>query len=127
MFKSKKVLIAGDILVIAVVTIVGFATHGETGLSFLPRMAAIFIPLVIAWITLAPWFGLFQQEVSSDPKQLWQPTLAMLFAAPVAVVIRGLLLNAPIIPIFAVVLSLTSAFGMLVWRILYFLLGRKSH
>jgi len=118
-------LITGDVLAIAIVTVIGFATHRETGASFLPRMAVIFIPLVIAWFLLAPWFELFQAEITSDLKQLWRPVLAMLFAAPFAIVIRGLLLNAPIIPIFAVVLSATSAFGMVLWRGLYFLLNRR--
>ena len=125
MFGSKRFLIAGDALAIAIVTVIGFATHGETGVTFLPRMAAIFFPLAIAWFLLAPWFGLFQQETTSNLKQLWRPALAMFFAAPFAVVIRGLILNAPIIPIFAIALSATSAFGMFVWRGVYFLLNRK--
>ncbi len=118
-------MIAGDILAIAIVTVVGFATHGEADLSFLPRMLAAFVPLTVAWFLLAPWFGLFQQEVTTNPKLLWRPVLVMLLAGPFAVVLRGLILNAPIIPIFAVVLSATSAFGMLVWRGIYFLLNRR--
>jgi len=50
--------------------------------------------------------------------------MAMLFAGPLAVVLRGLILNAPIIPIFAVVLSATSAVGMMIWRGIYLLLKR---
>ncbi|MGH9429260.1 MAG: hypothetical protein ACRD2L_23505, partial [Terriglobia bacterium] len=56
---------------------------------------------------------------------LWRPALAALFAAPLAAVLRGLMLNTPIIPIFAVVLGVTSTLGMVVWRALYFLLNRK--
>jgi len=126
MFNSKRILILGDILAIAIVTLIGFATHGETDLSFLPRMFAAFVPLTIAWFLLSPWFGLFQQEITQSPKQLWRPVLAMLYAAPFAAVLRGLLVNAPIIPIFAVVLASTSAFGMLVWRGIYFLLKRND-
>jgi hypothetical protein len=120
MFNSKRILIIGDILAILIVTIIGFATHGETGTSFLPRMAVIFFPLTIAWFILSSFLGLFQPEITSNPKQLWRAVLAMFFVAPLAVVIRGLILNAPIIPIFAVVLSATSAFGMSVWRGIYF-------
>jgi len=122
---SKQILIAGDFLAIAIVTIIGFATHGEADISFLPRMLAAFIPVTVAWFILAPWFGLFQQEITTNPKLLWRPVLAMLLAGPFAVVLRGLILNAPIIPIFAVVLSATSAFGMFVWRGIYVLLSRK--
>jgi hypothetical protein len=117
--KSKYILILGDSLTLLIVTLIGFATHGESGVSFLPRMLAAFIPLLIGWFLLAPWFGLFKAEIISTPKQIWRPALAMLFAGPLAVVLRGLILNAPIIPIFAVVLSATSAFGMMIWRTLY--------
>jgi hypothetical protein len=123
--KKKAILVLGDIFAILLTTIVGFASHGEAGLSFLPRMAAIFFPLAIAWFILAPFFGLFQQEITSNPKQLWRPGLAMIFAGPLAIVVRGLLLNAPIIPIFAVVLSTTSAVGMIIWRGIFLFLIRR--
>ena len=123
---KKSILILGDILALAITTVIGFATHGETDLSFLPRMAAAFFPLTVAWFLLAPWLGLFQKETTTNPGQLWRPALAMFFAAPLAAVLRGLILNAPIIPIFAVVLSATSAFGMFVWRGFYFFLDRKA-
>lgn len=123
---KKSLLIIGDILAILIVTIIGFATHGEANLSVLPRMAAAFFPLVIAWLLLSPFLGLFQAEVTSNPKQLWRPMLVMLFAGPFAAILRGFLLSAPVIPIFAVVLGATSAFGMLVWRGIYFFLNRKS-
>jgi hypothetical protein len=122
---NKYLLILGDILAILVVTIVGFATHGETDISFLPRMAAMFSPLVIAWFILSPFLGLFEPEITSDAKQLWKPVLAMIFAAPLAAVLRGLLLKAPIIPVFAVVLAASSAFGMLLWRGFHLLLKRR--
>ncbi len=113
------VLALGDTLPLLVITLIGFATHGEAGIGFLPRMAAAFFPLTVSWFLLAPWFGLFTAEVVREPRLLWRPALAMLLAGPLAVVLRGLLLNAPIIPIFAVVLSTTSAAALVVWRALY--------
>jgi len=118
---SKRILILGDILAIGLVTIIGFATHGEAGLSFLPRIAAAFFPLVVGWFLLAPWFGLFQNEIIDNPRQLWRPLVVALFAAPLTAVLRGLILNAPVIPIFAVVLGATTAVGVVLWRGLYFL------
>src|SRR5574338_455892 len=123
---KTSILILGDILAIALVTMIGFVTHRETDVSVLPRAAALFFPLLISWFFLAPSLGLFRRQTTSEAGQLWRPALAMAFAAPFAAVLRGLLLNAPIIPIFVVVLSATSAFGMLVWRGLYFLLTRKA-
>jgi hypothetical protein len=124
---KRYLLILGDLLAILVITLIGFATHGEADLSFVPRMAAIFFPLSIAWFFLAPFVGLFDPEIISHPKQLWRPALVMIFAASLAAILRGLLLNAAIIPIFAVVLSATSAFGIVVWRTIYLFIKGKEH
>ena len=123
-YMRKSILIMGDVLAILVVTFIGFASHGEAGLSFLPRMAAIFFPLAIAWFVLAALLHLFDQE-NISLNQLWRPVLAMIFVGPLAVVVRGLILNAPIIPIFAVVLSATSALGILIWRVIYLFRNRS--
>jgi hypothetical protein len=121
----KSTLYVGDVLALIITTLIGFATHGELNSEFLPRIFAALIPLIIAWFLLAPWFGLFQPDITSNPKQLWQPVLAMIFAAPLAVVLRGLILNAPILPIFAIVFGATSALGMVIWRGAFILLNRK--
>ena len=123
---NKSVLILGDTLTIAFVTIIGFVSHGESGLSFLPRMAAIFFPLSVSWFLLAPWLGLFEKGIISHPKQLWRPALTALFAAPLAAVLRAFILNAPVIPIFAVVLGATTALGIVIWRVLYLLFDRRA-
>ena len=126
MTQRTWLLYAGDTLLLAVLTLVGFNTHGEADLSFLPRMAALFFPLAISWFLLAPALGLFDSKIASNPKQLWRPALGMVFAAPLATVLRGFLLSAPIIPIFAAVLAGTSALGMVIWRAIYFFLNRRS-
>jgi hypothetical protein len=105
----------------------GFSTHGETDLSFLPRIIVVLVPLTISWFLLGHWFGLFQREITTNPKQLWRPVVAMFLAAPFAVVSRGLVLNTPIIPIFAIILSVSTAFGMFVWRGIYLLFSRSLH
>lgn len=117
-------LVLGDLIAIAFVTLIGFATHGEADLSFLPRMAALYFPISISWFSLAPALGLFRQEITADARQLWRPALAMIFAASLAAVLRGFILHAPIIPIFAVILGCVSAFGMVLWRGLYWFLIR---
>lgn len=119
-------LIVGDIVAILIVTLIGFATHDEMGISFVPRMAAMFFSLLWAWFLLSPFLGLFQKDLTANPRQLWRPALAMIFAAPFAAVLRGFLLNAPIIPIFAAVLAATAAFGMFLWRGLYILIARRT-
>ena len=123
---NKSILIFGDLVAIALVTIIGFATHGEADVSFAPRMAALYFPLSISWFLLAPVLGLFDTEITSNLRQLWRPALAMVFAAPLAAVLRGFLLNAPVIPIFAAVLAGTSALGLVIWRALYSRWNRRT-
>jgi DUF3054 family protein len=123
---NRSALVIGDALALLVTTLIGFATHGELKSEFLLRMMAAVLPLTIAWFLLAPWFGLFQPENASKPKLLWRPLLAMLFAAPLAVVLRGLILNSAILPIFALVFGATSALGVVVWRGLFIFLNRRN-
>jgi len=126
MINNRNILILGDIFATLAVTLIGFATHGELNASFFTCIAAIFFPLLVAWFLLSPWLGLFQSEVTSLPRQLWRPAFVMLLAAPLAATLRGLILNSAIIPIFVVVLGATSAFGMVIWRGLFFFLNRKT-
>jgi len=112
-------IIFGDILALAAITIIGFATHGETDLSFIPRMMTTFIPLVTGWFLIAPWLGTFDPQITSNPKQLWRPPLAMLLATPIAVILRAAMLNGVALPLFALILGGSSAFGMLLWRGLF--------
>jgi hypothetical protein len=126
MMMGKWILYTGDILVLAALTLIGFATHGETDLAFLPRMGALFVPLVISWFLVAPWLGLFHPEIASNFKQLWRPAMAILFTAPLAATLRGFILNAPIIPIFVLVLGATTALGMVFWRSVWLTLIRRK-
>lgn len=123
---KRSALILGDITAFAILTVIGFATHDETDLSFLPRMAAVFFPALLGWFLLAPWFGLFDPSVISIPKNLLRIPLAMLFAAPFAVILRGALLNAPALPLFALIFGGSNALGMMVWRWLYIFIDRRN-
>jgi hypothetical protein len=119
-------LVIGDIIALAIITIIGFATHGETDLSFLPRMLTTFIPLLVSWFLIAPWLGLFDLQITSAPKQLWRPPLAMLLAAPMTAILRAAMINAVALPLFTLILGGSAALGMLIWRGLYSLWGKKS-
>ena len=122
---KKYLLILGDVLAIALLTIIGFATHGETGATFLPRMGAAFFPVVFSWFVLAPWFGLFDEQIISQPKNLLRIPLAVFFAAPTAVILRAAWFNTAGIPIFALALGGTNALGMMVWRWVYIQIAKR--
>ena len=111
-------LVLGDLITLAVLTYLGFATHGEAGFSFLPRMGITFAALTLGWFALAPALGLFDASRAGSTRQLWRPALTGLFAAQLAVNLRGLILGSDVQPLFAVVLGITTALGMLAWRAL---------
>lgn len=122
---KKTILILGDILAFIILTIIGFATHSETEASFLPRMAAVFFPAVFSWFMLAPWFGLLDETIINTPKNLLRVPLAFLFVAPLAVILRGAWLNAPVLPLFALIFGGSNALGMMVWRWIYIFIAKR--
>lgn len=123
---KNKILILGDILAIAILTFIGFATHGETGFSFLLRMGTTFFPVLVSWFLITPWLGLFDEQVIVNPKLLWRVLLAMFFAAPLAVILRAVLLHSAAQPLFVLILGGTNAIGMLVWRTLYLFITKRN-
>lgn len=107
-------LLVGDIAAALVVTLIGFLTHYKALEGW--RWLSSFVPLVAAWITVSPWFGAYRFEIYSQPKQVWRFALAALISAPLAATLRGLWLNAAILPVFVVVLALNGALGFIIWR-----------
>jgi hypothetical protein len=115
----------GDAIALAIITVIGFATHGETDLSFLPRMLTTFIPLLVSWFLIAPWLGLFDVRITSGPTQLWRPPLAMLLASPMAAILRATMLNTVALPLFTFILGGSAALGMLIWRGVWLWIDRR--
>jgi hypothetical protein len=87
---NKSILIPGDILALAAITLIGFATHG-------------------------------------DRRQLWRPGLAMIFGAPIAVILRAVMLSGVALPLFTIILGSTAALGMIIWRGIYSLISRRRN
>jgi hypothetical protein len=123
---KKNILILGDILAIAIHTAIGFATHGEFDFSYIARMGTTFFPVLVSWFLIAPWLGLFNEQVIFNPKLLWRILLAMLFVAPLAVILRAALLHSAAQPLFALILSGSVALGMLMWRGIYIFVARRA-
>jgi len=111
-------LILGDLLIVLGTTLAGFANHGELQPAAFDRMAATFIPFAAAWFLTAPWLGCFDRRATATLMQLWRPVLAALLAAPLGAMLRGLWLNAPVLPVFAVVMGAVLGAAMFAWRLL---------
>ena len=111
---TKRNLILGDTLALLVLTVIGFVSHGETDASYLPRAAAMFGPYLAGWFSLAPAMGLFDPAPTGHP--LWRPALTGFFAGLFAVTLRGLILQSDVSPVFALVIGVSAAVGMITWR-----------
>jgi hypothetical protein len=122
---KKTTLILGDILAIAALTAIGFVTHGETESTDLPRMGLSFLLVAGAWLILAPWFDLFDEQARTNPNLLWRIPLAMLFVAPLVVILRAAILGGLANPIFTFVLGSTNALGLILWRGIYVFVTRR--
>jgi hypothetical protein len=116
--RERIVLVVGDIVTLIIVTIIGFASHGTAGSAGI-RMLTTFIPLAVAWFLIAPHLKVYEGNVANDWRQLWRPFWSMVLAAPMAGWMRGMILDAPILPLFVIILGGVSALGMLVWRGLF--------
>ena len=118
-------LIIGDAITLALVTAVGFASHGTLETAGM-RMLTSYVPLLVSWILIAPYLGVYKLELVSDLRQLWRPFWAMVLAAPFAAWMRGAWLGTAILPLFVVVLGGFSALAILVWRLLYLGIIRRA-
>ena len=117
MKKKITFLLLGDTLAIGLITVIGFLSHETLLTAPLMRLAATFFPTLLAWLLIAPWLGLYRSGIYSNFRQLWRAGWAGILAAPLAGLFRSLMLGGvPILPVFVLVLAATSAFGMIIWR-----------
>jgi hypothetical protein len=118
------IILAGDVVTLAAVTLFGFASHGTLDTAG-SRMLTTFLPLVVAWLLVAPHLRVFDAALAVDAHQLWRPFWAMVLAAPMAAWLRGAWLDAPILPVFVLVLGGIAALAILVWRgVFWFVISR---
>lgn len=119
----STLLILGDFLAFLVVTIIGFASHNSQ--LNLMRILAIWLPLCFAWYLTAPLLGLWKPVQPSLLKNWWKIIWATILSVPLAVVIRGFILNTPTIGTFVLVMIATSVAGLFVWRLIWFFIQKK--
>jgi hypothetical protein len=122
---ATLVLVIGDALMLGVVTLVGFASHG-TLLEAGSRMLTTFIPLAFSWFLISPFLGVYGDYSRSDYHQLWRVLLAGTYASPLAAWLRGVLLNTPILPVFVLVLGAVSILGLVIWRVVFILMYKRK-
>lgn len=114
---QQRLAIWGDLTVLVLLTIGGFATH--LSLDAFWRMTVTLLASVISWLAVAPGLGVYRAEVLTNPRFIWRVAWAAALAAPLATFLRGMALDRDIPWVFVLVTMGTSALGLLVWRIAY--------
>lgn len=122
--REQLILIIGDIITLGIVTYIGFASHGTAGTAG-SRMLTTFLPLVAAWFLISPHLKVYELQVGSDWRHVWRPFWSMVLAAPMAAWLRGVMLQAPILPLFVIILGGVSAIGILIWRGLFIIVFNR--
>ena len=108
--------LVGDVVVLLVLTIAGFATHltlGDIG-----RMVVTAVAALLAWAAVAGPMGVYRSDLIDNPRIIWRVAWAWVIAAPLATFLRGAALARDIPPTFVVVVILTNGFALVAWRVL---------
>lgn len=124
-FTLKNIVLwVGDLITVGLLTLLGFATHDnlDAGGS---RMATTFFPVLVAWLFVALPAGLLNADAAAQPRSLLRAAWGMTLAGVLAVILRGLLLNRAVAPVFAVVLSGSAVIAILVWRFIFLFWSRR--
>ena len=116
------ILFLGDLVVFGIVIYLGFIRHESVG-SLPLRFPALFVPFAAAWSLIAFSLGVYAPDMAVRWKEFWRPVLALLYAVPMAAVLRGVLLNSPVLPVFVFVIIAFSLLGLVIWRAGYLIVA----
>ena len=123
--RLQRNAITGDLLVLVMLTVAGFATH--LTLDAFGRMLVTTIGVVVAWVAVAPFLNVYDEDVIEDPGSVWRVGWAWMLAAPMATFLRGAMLDRDIPWVFVLVTILANGFALVAWRIGYgWWLARKG-
>ena len=118
-FSREQITLAvGDVAALLVAVAAGFVTHESTS-SFLARFAYTFVPWTLAWLVVAPRWGLFELPQPNWKGLAGRILAAMLVASPLAAVLRAAWLGGTAIPIFALIMGASTALALYLWRLIY--------
>jgi FlaA1/EpsC-like NDP-sugar epimerase len=122
---TQRKAVIGDVSVLVLLTVVGFATH--LTLDAFGRMFATGITALLAWAAVARFLGVYRPAVISDPRSIWRVAWAWLLAAPLATFLRGVVLARDIPPTFVIVVILVNGSALVAWRIALGWMLARSH
>jgi Protein of unknown function (DUF3054) len=111
-------LIAGDGAVIALIVVIGFASHRELETEHVNRMLVLFVELLLLWVVFGLQTGVFKQPVTATRFD-WRVPMTMLMAAPFAALMRSVVLRIPVVPAFILVITAVATLGITLWRFVW--------
>ena len=111
---QRRALI-GDVTVLFLVTVAGFATH--LTLDAFGRMIVTVVAALLAWAAVAPFLGVYSDQLIREAQSVWRVGWAWLLAAPLATFFRGVALDRDIPWAFVLVTILINGFALVAWRV----------
>lgn len=114
---SRKIILftaLGDVVVLMLLTVTGFAFHGEQRAVL--RMLSTLVPLMVAWAPSALPLGVYDEQHLRRWQSLWRPFWAAVLAVPLAAWLRALWLSTVVIPTFVAVLGAFTVLFLTLWR-----------
>ncbi len=116
---ARIILIVGDLLIFIYFAAQGRATHDlPLGSSPLVTILAVAAPFAVPWFILAGLWGAFRLDILARPvRMLLRTAVAWISAGCIGLVARTIILQRPLLPLFAAVaLSILGAM-LLGWRL----------
>jgi hypothetical protein len=116
--KPQILLIIGDVVIFMFFAFTGRETHAPGDPNPIVNALPTLLPFLIVWFVIAALGRVHRSEVISNPRSaLLRTLIAWVIAAPIAIVIRAMLLQRTAIPwqFVAVTLGLVGTL-LLVWH-----------
>jgi hypothetical protein len=97
--KPQLVLVIGDVVIFMFFAFTGRETHAPGDPNPIVNALPTLFPLLIVWLAIAALGGVYRSSVITNPRSALRRTLiAWIIAAPIAIVIRAIILSRTAIP-----------------------------
>lgn len=105
--KTQLILIGGDIVIFMFFAFTGRETHAPGDANLIVNALPTLLTFLIVWLTIAALGRVYRSSVSANPRSAVLRTLiAWLIAAPIAIVIRAIILSRTAIPAIFVLVTM---------------------
>src|SRR5512139_957920 len=97
--KPQLILIGGDIVIFMFFAFTGRETHAPGDANLIVNALPTLLTFLLVWFAIAAAGRVYRSEAMTSPRAaLWRTLIAWIIAAPIAIVMRAILLNRTAIP-----------------------------